>query len=95
MAHLNQSHADKGELHGITIVVDTTGPKIYVGRCWEETEAGVVLLDADAHEEGADGLSKEQFVQRTAKVGQWARIKQIDVPRAEVASIRRLGEVAV
>ena len=92
--HLNPSHADRGELHGITVVVDTKGTMIYVGRCWEETEQAVILLDVDAHEDGAEGLTKEQFVQRTAKVGQWAKIKQISVPREEVNTITRLGDVA-
>ena len=26
-------HNDKSELHGITVVVDTKGPKVFVGRC--------------------------------------------------------------
>ena len=38
-------HDDKGELHGITIVVETSGPRTYIGRCFEESERGVVLLD--------------------------------------------------
>ena len=29
-------HHDKHELHGITVVVDTEGPKVFVGRCDEE-----------------------------------------------------------
>jgi len=40
-------HDDKGELHGITVVVETTGPRVYVGRCDTQTPQGIILLDAD------------------------------------------------
>ena len=26
-------HNNKGELHGMTVVVDTQGPQVYIGRC--------------------------------------------------------------
>ena len=28
-------HDDMGELHGITVVVDTNGSMVYIGRCHE------------------------------------------------------------
>ena len=34
-------------LHGITVVVDTAGPRIYIGRYHSENEAGVLLNDVD------------------------------------------------
>ena len=88
-----KSHADRGELHGITIVVDTAGPKVYIGRCFEETDEHVVLLDADAHEDGTNGRSKEQFIEQAARVGVWNRLKQVTIPRSEVASIQKLVEI--
>jgi hypothetical protein len=36
-------HQNKGELHGITVVVDTTGPEIVVGRCDDMDERGIFL----------------------------------------------------
>jgi hypothetical protein len=87
-------HHDKGELHGITVVVDTDGPEVYVGRCHEVTPAGVVLLDADVFR-AADGQpSKEEWVKRAALHGVWPRHRHLVVPTARVASVRRLGEVA-
>lgn len=85
-------HSDKGPLHGITVVVDTTGPRVYIGRCWEMTDEEVVLVDADEHEAGRDGRSKEQFVRQAARVGVWKKHDRLAVPRAEVASVTPLGE---
>lgn len=87
-------HQDKGELHGITVVVDTDGPEVFVGRCHEVTPAGVLLLDADVHraEEGKAG--KEEWVRRAAEYGVWPRHRQVLVPQERVVSVRRLGEVA-
>ncbi|HET9766844.1 MAG TPA: hypothetical protein VFS60_08350 [Thermoanaerobaculia bacterium] len=96
-------HNDKGELHGITVVVDTDGPEVFVGRCHEVTAAGVVLLDVDVHSaeagEGDDAAfdqsaSKAAWVRRAARFGVWGRHRHLVVPRDRVASIRRLGDVA-
>lgn len=86
-------HQDKGEFHGITVVVDTTGPKVLVGRCDEADDEKVVLLDVDVHEEGQNGKTKAQYVERAAKFGVWKKFDHFVLPRSEVASIRRLGEI--
>jgi len=87
-------HNDKGELHGITVVVDTDGPDVFVGRCHEVTPAGVVLLDVDVHSEAPGAASKDEWVRRAARFGVWGRHRHLVVPSARVASIRRLGDVA-
>jgi hypothetical protein len=87
-------HSDKGELHGMTVVVDTTGPRIFVGRCWEMNDQEVVLLDVDEHEEGKDGRSKEEFVKQAAKVGVWKKHEQIVLPMSSVATIKKLGDMS-
>ena len=40
-------HDDRGPLHGITVVVDTKGPQVYVGRCDTYDARWLVLNDAD------------------------------------------------
>jgi hypothetical protein len=87
-------HQDRGELHGITVVVDTDGPEVYVGRCHEVTAAGVLLLDADVHRAAEGAASKEEWVGRAARYGVWARHRHLLVPQARVVSVRRLVEVA-
>jgi hypothetical protein len=86
-------HHDKGELHGITVVVDTRGPQIWVGRCDTVTDSEIILLDADVHQEGSDGLSKEDFVGKAARFGHWSRHARVAIARDEVSRIQRLGEV--
>lgn len=88
-------HRGMGGLHGITVVVDTTGAEVWIGRCWEVTEAGVTLLDADVHREGEGGRSKEEFVRQAARLGVWNRHARVVVPGDKVASIRPLGEIAL
>ena len=86
-------HHDKGELHGITVVVDTHGPRVFVGRCDTVTPHGVVLLDGDVPSETPDGPTKDAWVEKAAKFGVWKRFDREVVPTVEVASIRRLGDV--
>lgn len=86
-------HRHLGELHGITVVVDTDGP-VYVGRFFEERDDGsLLLLDADCHEEGADGISKVEYLSRAARYGVWKRFPSVSVPRSGVTSVRRLADI--
>lgn len=86
-------HHGKGELHGITVVVDTTGSQVAIGRCDTVTPEGVILLDADVHDTDESEVSKEAWIQKAAMVGHWARHARILVPTDQVASITRLGDV--
>ena len=87
-------HDDKGELHGITIVVETSGPRTYIGRCFEESERGVVLLDVDYHDSQEHEKSKDEYLDRVVKFGQWKKLDQFVVPNDEVVSIRKLADLA-
>lgn len=86
-------HHGKGELHGITVVVDTTGPEIFVGRCDDMDERGIVLHDVDVHRDGDNGRSKEDYVRRASQLGVWKKHDRLFVPGDKIASVRRLGEV--
>jgi hypothetical protein len=86
-------HADKGELHGITVVVRTNGERVWVGRCDTEGPDGIVLLDADCHDEGQDGRTNEAYLERAAKFGVFKQHDRVIVPRADIASVERLGSL--
>ncbi len=86
-------HPERHELHGITVVVDTSGPEIFVGRCDDLDDHQVILLDVDVHEDGDDGRSKEEYVERAARFGVWKKFDRLVVPRSRVVSVRRLGEL--
>ena len=86
-------HDNLGPLHGITVVVDTNGPRVVVGRCHEITAALVILHDVDVHEDGTNGVSKTEYLQRAARVGTWTKHSHLSVPLAEVTSIQPLGDL--
>ncbi|MFQ5601447.1 MAG: hypothetical protein ACE5G2_12960 [Candidatus Krumholzibacteriia bacterium] len=88
-------HDDKGELHGITVVVDTNGPQVFVGRCDTMDAQQIVLLDADVHEDGTEGRSKDDFVHQAARFGHWKKHDRVVIPASDIASVRRLGQVPV
>jgi hypothetical protein len=86
-------HQDKHELHGITVVVDTTGPEIFIGRCDDMDERQILLADVDLHLDGDEGRSKEEYVQRAAGFGFWKKHDRVSIDRSVVTSVRRLGDL--
>ena len=86
-------HSDKGALHGMTVVVKTTGKAVYIGRCDTQTPDGIFLNDADKHEEGQDGKSNAEYIQTAAQWGHWPRIKYISIPTREISEVTRLADV--
>jgi len=89
-------HHDKHELHGITVVIETTGSEIYVGRCDDIDARGVVLYDADVHREGdpaSVAKTRAEFLDSARRFGAWPNLKRVLVPAASVREIRRLGEI--
>jgi hypothetical protein len=87
------SHTDRGELHGITVVLDTIGDEVFIGRYFEERDAGVVLLDVDFHHDGAEGRSKADYVRSAAQYGQWKKLDSKTIPREQVRSIKPLADI--
>jgi len=86
-------HRDKGELHGITVVVDC-GARVYVGRCDERTPEGIILLDVDQFDEGDGGRTKAQYLDFAARYGIFKKHDRVVVPAAEIGSVTRLGDLA-
>ncbi len=86
-------HDNLGQLHGITVAVDTTGERVFVGRCHEADDRKVILLDADEHADGAEGVSKADWLKRAAKWGVFARHKHLVLDADQVASITPLNQI--
>jgi hypothetical protein len=83
-------HQDKGELHGITVVVTTDGPELFVGRCDTVTPTEIVLLDVEAHVEGTSPSSRDEYLRRVAMVGQRGEIPRVVVPTDRLRSLTYL-----
>lgn len=87
-------HHARHELHGITVVVETHGPRTYVGRLDTQDERGVHLLNVSMHEAAADQPSLDAYLERTVKFGVRVDQKHLVVPTADVAKITPLGSLA-
>ena len=86
-------HSDKGALHGITVVVRTTGNAVYVGRCDTQTPHGIYLNDADRHEDGHDGKSIDEYLAQAKQWGHWPKLQGVEIPTAEITSVQRMSEI--
>ena len=87
-------HDNLGELHGITVEVETSGGAVHVGRCHEANDQHVLLLDVATHRENEDGLTNADWLKRAAKWGVFGGEKVMKLPREQVTNITRLGDVA-
>ena len=87
-------HRDAHPLHGITCVVDTRGPRLYVGRVGTIDGECVVLMAAAVFEEEPGGLSKDEWLARAARIGVHERPGEVRVPASDVAGVRPLAEWA-
>ena len=86
-------HDDKHALHGITVVVDTVGPEVFIGRCDDMDDEQILLVDVDVHRAGDNGASKEAYVERAASFGFWKKHDRVRIDRRAVTSVRRLGDL--
>lgn len=88
-------HPGHAELHGITVVLETTGSRTYVGRYDSEDDRGVHLMDVGVHDQaGENSVSKEEYLRKSARFGIRSDRKYLIVPADQVARIRRLAEVS-
>jgi hypothetical protein len=86
-------HPGHSELHGITVVVETTGSCTYVGRFDKEDELGVHILDVGVHDNTRDDISREEYIDRSSRFGIKRERKHLVIPVLEVARIRRLNDI--
>ena len=86
-------HPGHAELHGITVVVETNGPRTYVGRYDSEDDQGVHMLDVGIHEEPSE-VSKDEYLRKTAKFGVNRQHRHLLVPRRDITHITRLVQLA-
>jgi hypothetical protein len=86
-------HPGHAELHGVTVVVETRGPRTFVGRYDREDEQGVHMLDVGIHESTGE-ITKEEYLRRTAKFGVQSQHRHLLIPADQVARITRLGELS-
>ena len=82
-------HPGHHELHGITVVVTTTGDATYVGRFDREDDTLAYLKDVGVHR-GAEPW--DVYLDRTRLYGLKIDHRQLTVPRAEITAITPLRD---
>lgn len=85
-------HSNKHELHGITVVVETDGAELYVGRCDDIDDGRVLMLDVDVNTD-EDEAARAQYLKNAAQWGVFAKHKRLVIDRQRVTAIRRLGDL--
>jgi hypothetical protein len=86
-------HHDKHALHGITVVVETDGDDLYVGRCDDMDDERVILLDVDVHRPVAGGPSRQEYLQQASRWGVFPKHRHVVLERSRVTAVHRLGEL--
>jgi hypothetical protein len=87
-------HPGHETLHGITVVLETTGPLTVVGRYDKRDAGGVHLLNVSLHDATTDAESRQEFLDRSNRFGIRVDRPHLLVPDGEVKQITRLAEVA-
>jgi hypothetical protein len=86
-------HPGHQALHGVTVVVETTGGRTYVGRFDTEDEQGVHLLDAGVHDAATAALPKDDYLRRTLKFGVRTEQKHVVIRSRDVSRITPLSQM--
>lgn len=86
-------HQDKGELHGITVLVRTRGPETWIGRCDTMLGDHVILLGADRHHADDDATTAQEWVRKALMVGIFPRHDRVALAHADIESVRPLHEL--
>jgi len=75
------------------VVLETSGPEVYVGRFDSQDDEGVHLIGVSVFDPASGGLTKADFLARTAKFGIKVDRAHLRVPNTLVLSIKRLADL--
>ncbi len=82
------------QLHGITVVVDTHGSKVFIGRCEVYLKDQHILLnESDEHDEAGSDKTKSEYITHASKVGFWRKHDRILIKADEIAQVTPLNEI--
>ena len=87
-------HPGHEELHGVTVVVEGTDGRTWVGRYHERTDRGVLLHDVAVHDPAADTNPKQAWLDRVLKFGVSPTAKVLVIPPEDITRLIRLTELS-
>ena len=83
-------HPGQEELHGVTVVVDGSSGRSWVGRYHERTERGILLHDVAIHDPATASLPRDAWLDRLRRFGVKVDARHVVVPESESVKISRL-----
>lgn len=84
-------HPGHEELHGVTVVVDGSSGRSWVGRYHERTARGILLHDVAIHDPATAQVPRDAWLDRLRKFGVKVDSRHVVIPESEAVEIRRLG----
>lgn len=81
------------ELIGQTVVLDTSGEIVYLGRMVDVDDTGVWLEDADVHDCGEGHAGKEYYVIESAHHGVRVNRRRVFVLRSSIMSVSGMSDI--
>jgi hypothetical protein len=86
-------HPGHDALHGITVVLETTGTSTYVGRFDKRDSSGVHLLQVGIHDAASATEPREEYLRRADEFGIRVERPHVLVPDGEIVRISPLGQM--
>jgi hypothetical protein len=83
-------HPGHEELHGVTVVVQGSSGRSWVGRYHERTERGILLHDVAIHDPTTAPVDREAWLARLRKFGVKVDSKHVIIPDNEAARVELL-----
>ena len=86
-------HPGHQELHGVTVVVDTSNGAVYIGRFDKQDQQGIHLIGVSVFDPALSAGSRGDFLARTTQFG--VRVDQpfFLLPSSQVTAIVPLSSV--
>ena len=84
-------HPGHEELHGVTVVVDGSSGRSWVGRYHERTERGILLHDVAIHDPATAPVPRDAWLDRMRKFGVKVDARHVVVPESESVQLSRRG----
>ena len=87
-------HPGHEPLHGVTVVVEGTSGRTWVGRYHERNERGVVMHGVAIHDPATATVPRAEWVERLRKFGVAVDEPFVILPPKEAGPITRLADWA-
>ena len=85
-------HPGHEALHGVTVVIEGSSGRTWVGRYHERNERGVIMHDVAIHDPATVPISRGEWIAKLKKFGVSVAEKFVILPPKEVGPITPLND---